>query len=406
VIVGAASIGRDMTERVAAERQRARLVAELEQAQRLESVGQLAGGIAHDFNNLVAVIMNYATFVSDELGDRPTLREDVEEIRRAAERAAALTRQLLIFSRREVAHPEILDLNSVVNDMRKLLLRTIGEHIELVTRTEANLRSVLADRGQIEQVLMNLAVNSRDAMPQGGRLVIEAENVDLDEDFVATQRNLKPGPHVRLVVADTGEGMTPEVANRAFEPFFTTKPKGQGTGLGLATVYGIVTQAGGSVKLYSQRGHGATATILLPAAGPDVRQAADATQDELMRGSGEHILVVEDEPGVRTAARRILTRGGYDVIEASTPGEALSLSGDPSRRIDLLLTDVVMPEMSGMELAARLKTIRPNMPVLYMSGYPQDVLAHQGMVASDVALIEKPFTRGTLLRSVREMFAA
>jgi PAS domain S-box-containing protein len=400
-IVGAASIGRDISDNVAAASQQERLERELQQAQRLESVGQLAGGIAHDFNNLIAVIMNYATFVSDELEDRPALREDVDEIRRAAERAATLTRQLLIFSRREVARPEILDLNSVVGDMRKLLLRTIGEHIELVTSPAPEVWSVLADRGQIEQVIMNLAVNARDAMGLGGKLVIKTENAELDEEFVASHVDLRAGSYVRLTVADTGQGMTAEVADRAFEPFFTTKPKGQGTGLGLATVYGIVSQARGRVGLYSEPGRGTTVSVLLPAAETQAAQPEPGGTADEVAGRGESVLLVEDEIAVRAAARRILSRGGYVVIEAMTPSEAITLSADRSRRIDLVLTDVVMPEMSGMDLVARLHQTRPDLPVLYMSGYPQDVIAHQGLVTGDVRLLEKPFTRRALLAAAR-----
>ena len=402
-IVGVASTGRDITDYVAAERQRERLERELQQAQRLESVGQLAGGVAHDFNNLIAVILNYATFVADELGDRPALREDVEEIRRAAERAATLTRQLLIFSRREVAHPEIIDVNSVATEMRKLLQRTIGENIELVTAPAADLWPVLADRGQIEQVIMNLAVNARDAMPQGGKLVIETQNADLDEDFVATHVDLTAGHYIRLTVADTGHGMTAEIVDRAFEPFFTTKPKGKGTGLGLATVYGIVSQARGKVGLYSEPGRGTTVTVLLPAAENSATMAEPSQGTGDMTGRGEGVLLVEDEGAVRSAARRILSKNGYRVFEAASATDAIGLSADQSRKIDLVLTDVVMPEMSGMDLVVQLHLARPDLPVLYMSGYPQDVIAHQGLVSGDVHLLEKPFTGKGLLRAVREV---
>ncbi|MDQ2912960.1 MAG: PAS domain S-box protein [Chloroflexota bacterium] len=405
-IVGIASTGRDITDYVAAARQRERLERELQQAQRLESVGQLAGGVAHDFNNLIAVIMNYATFVADELGDRPALREDVEEIRRAAERAATLTRQLLIFSRREVAHPEILDVNSVVVEMRKLLQRTIGEHIELVSTPAAELWPVLADRGQIEQVIMNLAVNARDAMPHGGKLVIETQNAELDEDFVATRVDLPTGRYMRLIVADTGQGMTAEVADRAFEPFFTTKPKGKGTGLGLATVYGIVSDARGKVGLYSEPGRGTTVTVLLPAAETAAMMAEPSQTTGESAGNGEGVLLVEDEGAVRAAARRILTKNGYRVFEAASPADAVGLGADLSRKIDLILTDVVMPDMSGMDLVALLHKSRPGAPVLYMSGYPQDVIAHQGLVTGEVHLLEKPFTRKALLRAVREVLVS
>ena len=401
-IVGVASTGRDITDYIAAARQRERLERELQQAQRLESVGQLAGGVAHDFNNLIAVIMNYAELVADELGDRPALRADVEEIRRAGERAATLTRQLLIFSRREVAHPEMLDVNSVVGEMRKLLERTIGENIELVTTTASDLWPVVADRGQLEQVIMNLAVNARDAMTQGGKLVIETQNAELDDDFVATQVDLGAGRYVRLTVADTGHGMTAEIADRAFEPFFTTKPKGKGTGLGLATVYGIVSETRGKVALYSEPGRGTTVTVLLPAGESRAVVAEPSQSPGEVAGSGEGILLVEDEAAVRAAARRILSKNGYRVFESAGPTDAISLCADPSRKIDLVLTDVVMPEMSGMDLVTRIHEVRPDLRVLYMSGYPQDVIAHQGLVTGEVHLLEKPFTQKGLLGAVRE----
>ena len=405
-IVGAASIARDITDRVAAARQRERLEAQLQHAQRLESVGQLAGGVAHDFNNLIAVILNYATFVSDELADRPAIRDDVEEIRRAAERAATLTRQLLIFSRRDVARPEILDLRAIFTDMRKLLQRTIGEHIELATNIADDLAPVSADRGQIEQVIVNLAVNSRDAMPHGGRLVLEAANRMLDADFVVTDPDLAPGRYVRIAVADTGEGMTKEVMDRAFEPFFTTKPKGKGTGLGLATVYGIVRQAGGKVGLYSEPGRGTTVTIHLPAVAAASLRAGAEVEPEDLRGHGETVLLVEDEAAVRGAARRILSQANYQVVEATGSRVAVAIAADPTRRIDLVLSDVVMPELSGVELAARLREKRAGLPVLFMSGYPQEVLAHQGLAPSNLELVEKPFSRDALLRAVRRLLHA
>jgi PAS domain S-box-containing protein len=392
---------RDLTDRVNAARQRKLLEGQLQQAQRLESVGQLAGGVAHDFNNLIAVILNYATFVSDDLGDRPALKDDVEQIKRAAERAAALTRQLLIFSRREVSRPEILDLSAVVSEMKKLLVRTIGENIELVTRVDPDLWPVVVDRGQIEQVLMNLAVNARDAMNQGGRLVIEARNVDLGEDFVKTHIESQTGRHVRLSVSDTGQGMIAEVREHAFEPFFTTKPKGEGTGLGLATVYGIVSQAGGTVELVSEVGKGTSVVVHLAASETDTQAASPEQPSDKPRGEGQTVLLVEDEAGVRSAAKRILIRDGYLVLEAPTPADAIRLGTEPSSDIDLLLTDVVMPGMSGMDVARRIQAIR-SIPVLYMSGYPQDVIAQQGLAADQVRLLEKPFTRDALLRSVQE----
>jgi PAS domain S-box-containing protein len=411
---------RDISDRVEAEREQARLVAELEQARRieadrerrlledqlnqlrrLESVGQLAGGIAHDFNNILGVIINYAQFVADELEPGSAAHDDVAEIRRAAERAAALTRQLLIFSRRDVVRPQVLALNVVVAELDKLLRRALGEHIELDTRFAPELWRVEADPGQIEQVLVNLAVNARDAMPSGGRLVLETANVELDEHSRELDASVAPGRYVRLTVGDTGVGMEPEVAARAFEPFYTTKPQGHGTGLGLTTVYGIVTEAGGNISIYSEVGHGTTVKVHLPAT-----TALPSTLDEPTAGQpaahGETVLVVEDEPGVRRVTERILRRAGYDVVAAAGGSEALEACGRSDQPIDLLLTDVVMPEMLGPELAGRAREIRPGLRVLYMSGYIHQVVggldpAH----AADLQRVEKPFTADSLLTGVR-----
>jgi PAS domain S-box-containing protein len=409
---------RDISERVEAQRTKERLEAQVEEARRieevrhrrmleeqlnqlrrLESVGQLAGGIAHDFNNLLGVIINYAQFVEDEMppGSRPA--DDVQQIRRAAERAAALTRQLLIFSRREVVRPQILDLNVVVSELDKLLRRAIGEHIELETVFDVALLPVEADPGQIEQVLVNLAVNARDAMPTGGRLVIETSNVELDAE--ALRSGLDPGTYVRLAVSDTGSGMSPAVSGQAFDPFYTTKPRGQGTGLGLSTVYGIVTEAGGDVRLYSEPGIGTTVKVELPAAaGTPVRSARDAVP--AAPGKGETVLIVEDEDNVRDLVERILGGAGYHVLLAARGRLALEMLEDNAHAVDLLLTDVVMPEMLGTELAVEATRRHPGLKVLYMSGYiHQAIAAMDGRGADDLRFVEKPFTRDTLLMAVR-----
>lgn len=392
--------GRLIADQLEAEQKDAeRLEARLHQSERLESVGQLAGGIAHDFNNLLAVILNYASFVTEELGEEHPARSDVEEIRRAADRAAALTQQLLIFSRRERVRPEVLDLNEVVSDTEKLLRRTLGEHVELVTDLASDLEPIEADRGQLEQVLVNLAVNARDAMPDGGSLTVETSHVELAEELVTAGPAVPPGRYARITVTDTGTGMSREVAERVFEPFYTTKPKGSGTGLGLATVYGIVAQAGGHIDLYSEPGLGTVFKLYLPATESSVASPAES-DFEPRRGHGETILLVEDEPAVRELTRRILSRHGYAVLEAQGPLEALETFEGHEGEVDLLLTDVVMPQMSGSELAQRISASQPEVNVLYMSGYTDDFVARQGVADDGVRLLEKPFSSDQLLVAV------
>jgi signal transduction histidine kinase len=410
---------RDITERVEAQRtkeqleaqvaearrleearDREMLEAQLNQLRRLESVGQLAGGIAHDFNNILGVIINYAQFVEEDLPPGSTAVDDVQEIRRAAERAAALTRQLLIFSRREVVRPQILDLNVVVAELDKLLRRTLGEHIELQTRFAPEPVTIEADPGQIEQVLVNLAVNARDAMPSGGRLVIETATLELDEDTLRPE--LSPGRYARLSVSDTGTGMTREVAAHAFDPFFTTKPSGEGTGLGLATVYGIVTEAGGDVRLYSESGVGTTVRVELPAiAGAPAK--SERVRAERPAGRGETVLVVEDEDSVRRLVERVLESAGYEVMVADRGAAALELL-ESRPDVDLLLTDVVMPEMLGPELVAEASRRRPDLKILYMSGYIHQVISGlDSETSDDFAFIEKPFTGEALRQAVRSV---
>jgi PAS domain S-box-containing protein len=372
------------------------------QSRRLESLGQLAGGVAHDFNNLLGVILNYADFVADELEKGTTAHTDVLEIRKAAERATELTRQLLIFSRREIVKPAPVDLNEVVGDIERLLRRTLGEHIELVAKLDPDIPAVLADPGQVEQVLVNLAVNARDAMPDGGRLVIQTSEVDLDRDFLQEHPDISPGPYVRLTVADNGTGMEPEVAARVYEPFFSTKHKGEGTGLGLATVYGIVSGAGGEISLYSEPGEGSVFRVHLPAAGSAVsvlpgEQAVDFT------GSGERVLLVEDDDTVRALARRILTEGGYDVSTTSEGAAAARLLEDPQNDFDLLVSDVVMPGMRGVELARRARELRPELPILMMSGYTTPLSDDDRRAMATSPLLEKPFSRRDLLGEVRSL---
>jgi PAS domain S-box-containing protein len=391
--------------------ERERLTRQLAQTQRLESLGQLAGGVAHDFNNLLSVILNYALFVKDELaaataGGNDGLtaaREDMEEIERAAQRAAGLTHQLLAFARREVVHPEVMSLNDVVAETEQLLRRTLGEHIELTPLLSRDQWPIIADPGQMEQVLVNLAVNARDAMPTGGTLVIETTNVDVDESYASSHSGLRPGRYVRLRVSDTGEGMDAVTLEHAFEPFFTTKPKGQGTGLGLATVYGIVTQSGGHAQLYSELGVGTTCSVMFPA----TEQPAESSGPEAVEqpgGRGELVLLVEDENGIREVARRILERHGYQVI---TDGhEAIHVARNHDGPIDLLITDVIMPHMLGKEVVERILELRPDTRVMYMSGYAAPILGAGEAIPPGMVLLEKPFTEHLLLIKVREALDA
>ncbi len=395
---------RDITDRAESEREKA-LQAQLDQARRLESVGQLAGGIAHDFNNILGVIMNYAEFVGDELEGDSQARDDVEEIRRAAERAAALTRQLLIFSRREIVQLELLDLRQVVAELENLLHRALGERVEMETRFDEGLATVEADPGQIEQVLVNLAVNARDAMPDGGRLLIEVENAELDEEYAYMHPDTEPGAYVRLKVSDTGTGMDKETVQRAFEPFFTTKGKGEGTGLGLATVYGIVTGAGGRIDIYSEPGMGTTVKVHLPSSSAGPSEDKDRAR-ERPAGRGEVVLVVEDEPDVRRMAERILAKGGYSVIGTGGGEEALDVC-KADQPIHLLLTDVIMPGMLGTELVERIRALRPELGVIFMSGYSHEVLAPEALAEQNgTAFIEKPFNAAELLQAVRGLLDA
>ena len=370
--------------------ERKRLEAQLRQSQRLESVGQLAGGIAHDFNNFLSVIRGYARFIVDGLDEDAPLRSDAVEIEKAAERAARLTSQLLVFSRHEVVQRRVLDVADVLSGLTSLLDRTLGENVRLLTDVERPLRRVEADPTQIEQVLVNLAVNARDAMPSGGELRIELANVAEGPGGV---------PAVRLCVRDTGTGMAPDVLERAFEPFYTTKPKGEGTGLGLATVYGIVTQTGGTIEIDSTPGEGTTIQVLLPAT--DAQLPEEAEPDDGSDGitQGETILVVEDEDAVRRLTCRILAREGYTVLEAPDGRHALNTWDAHPGDIDLLLTDVVMPGMSGKELAERLG-IEP----VFMSGYTDDVMLRHGM--EGLRLVQKPFDAQTLLGAVRSALDA
>ncbi|BCJ51597.1 hypothetical protein Asp14428_30720 [Actinoplanes sp. NBRC 14428] len=385
------------------ERHQLQAEAHSHRSQRLEALGQLAGGIAHDFNNLLGVIVNYANFVIEEAEsptpDVATIAADARQVVKAGERGTALTHQLLKFARREVVRPQVLDLNEAVADVEGLLRRSIGEHITLITRPAASLPPVTCDPGQIEQLLVTLGVNARDAMPSGGSLVIDTA---VSHIAPGEHAELAAGEYVRLRVCDSGRGMAPDVVERAFEPFFTTKPNHQATGLGLATVYGIVTQAGGSVSLASEPGVGTTVTVLLPSSEGVEPEPEPAAGPVATGGHGETLLVVEDEAALRDVAGRILSGAGYHVLTADGGPNALRLAELHEGAIDLLVSDVVMPGMLGKELAERLTGVRPATRVLYMSGYAQPVLASQGTLDPGVALLEKPFTAEDLLAAVRK----
>ena len=374
--------------------------AQLLHAQKLEAIGRLAGGVAHDFNNIITAILGYCELMRlDSPRDDPR-HGDLEEINAAAERAATLTRQLLAFSRRQVLDPQSLHLNEVVAEMDRMLRRLIGEDMELRTHLDPDLGWVRADLGQIEQVMMNLVVNARDAMPDGGMVTISTANVELGKDIGAHLEG-GPGPHVMLAVSDTGCGMDADTRSRLFEPFFTTKPQGKGTGLGLATVYGIVRQSGGTIYVYSEPGRGSTFKIYLPEVAPPATRAARVSQPPPRLDGDETVLLVEDESAVRALARKVLETHGYTVLEADRGARALELSDAHRGVVHLLVTDVVMPEMGGREVAQQLARRRPDMRVLFMSGYTDDAVVLHGVLAADVAYLQKPFTPQGLLRKVR-----
>ena len=389
-------IAEDITERAALELQ-------LLQSQKMEAVGRLAGGVAHDFNNLLTVIKGYGELMLEELTTNDPMRAEVEEVQKAADRAASLTRQLLAFSRRQVMAPKIIDLNSVVANMDKLLRRLLGEDVEFHTVLDANLGRVKADPGQVEQVIMNLAVNARDAMPGGGKLTIETMNLDLDTFYAREHVTVAAGPYAMIAVSDTGVGMDAETQSHIFEPFFTTKELGKGTGLGLSTVYGIVKQSGGYIWVYSELGRGTTFKVYLPRVGEEAESLeSEGTGHETHRGS-ETVLLVEDEDGVRALIRQVLIRNGYKVLESRHGEEAALLADGHKGPIHLLLTDVVLAKMSGRELAQRLAPSRPRMQVIFMSGYTDEAIIHHGMLTPGTKFLQKPFTTDTLMHTVREV---
>jgi PAS domain S-box-containing protein len=392
----AVGISQDITSRRLLEQQ-------YQQAQKMEAIGRLAGGVAHDFNNLLTAILGYCELLLDNVKTEDPLRLDIEEIQRAGTSAARLTRQLLAFSRKQIIEPALLDVNAIIVGMRGMIGRLIGEQISIRVNLAADPMMVFADAGQIEQVLLNLSVNAKDAMPNGGTLTLQTARVELDENYAATHFATKPGTYVALSVTDTGTGMTPEVKAHLFEPFFTTKEVGKGTGLGLATVHGIVARCCGSVGVYSEIGHGTSFVVYLPAADEvPVGSPAVAVASVHARASGETVLVVEDADGLRELARRLLQRHGFRALVASNAEEAARLF-DQHDEIDVLLTDVIMPGATGPELTAQLVRRRPGLKVIYMSGYTEDAIVQHGVLKPGIAFLHKPFNSDTLFRKIQEV---
>ncbi|WP_285556754.1 PAS domain-containing hybrid sensor histidine kinase/response regulator [Actinoplanes regularis] len=402
-VTGVSVLAHDITARKAAEAQEQMLRDRSQAAERLESLGKLAGGVAHDFNNMLAIIGNYATFITEQTPPDSTIHADATQITTSAQRAAALADQLMIFARTEPATIEVFDLNTTLADVRRLLQRTLGEDIHLaVTPSDVEL-PIRADPARIQQVLLNMAFNARDAMPAGGTLIIEATPIDLDPQSTSPSLGLDPGRYARLLVSDTGTGIPPEVVERVFEPFFSTKPKGQGTGLGLATAYGTVTQLGGQIKIYSEVDVGTTMRVYLPlVARPAAEQVVTGPAAKPPRGQGQVVLAVDDEAAIRHLVARILNRNGYATLIAESGPHALSLV--EQEHVDLLLTDIIMPEMNGRDLADALRRKDPGLPVIYMSGYSDGLLSAQHLLTETTQLIQKPFTAGELLHTVHTLF--
>ena len=398
VVRGVVINARDVTERRSLERQ-------LLQAQKMEAVGRLAGGIAHDFNNVLTAIFGYADLLTEELPAGSPARQDLEEIRKAATRASALTRQLLAFSRQQVLAPMVLSVNDLVDDVDKMLRRLVGEDVELRLNLARDAGNVRADSGQLQQVIMNLVVNARDAMPTGGKLVIETADAELTEQYAELHQAVIPGRYVMLAVSDTGVGMDAQTKARIFEPFFTTKEKGKGTGLGLSTVYGIVKQSGGYVWVYSEPGHGTTFKLYLPRVDAPAEPQAPPRETATLTGT-ETILLAEDDEILRPLTKGLLAKLGYTVLDAESAEQALAVAGARQGPIHLLVADVVMPGASGRELARRLAQSRPETRVLYVSGYTDDAIVHHGMLDPGLKFLQKPFTPAALARKVREVLDA
>jgi PAS domain S-box-containing protein len=405
-VIGMAGTLQDVSEQKRAEREQARLQEQLQQATKMEAVGRLAGGVAHDFNNLLTVISGNVELAKLELNDADPLRQYLDGVSDAAASAAELTNQLLAFSRRQIIEPRNVNLNDLVGSLRKMLVRLIGEHITMETKFAGDLGAVKIDPGQFDQVIINLAVNARDAMPKGGRLIIETSNREIDDAWCELHPEMKPGPFVMLAVTDSGHGMSKEVRERIFEPFFTTKPKGHGTGLGLAMIFGVVHQVGGAIDVYSEVGQGTVFKIYLPRVDEPTEQLEQPTATADYSKGNERILLVEDESAVRELATKLLTRQGYRVLAAHNGDEALAYAERCKEPINLLFTDVVLPGMNGRELAERLRLIHPETALLFTSGYTEDTILRTGVMSDQFAFISKPYSLRAVARRVREVLDA
>jgi two-component system cell cycle sensor histidine kinase/response regulator CckA len=399
---GTCILSLDITDRKRAAATLARTEEQLRHAQKMEAVGRLAGGVSHDFNNVLSVVLSYTDMILSDLKSDDPMRADIEEIHKAGVRAADLTRQLLTFSRQQVVLSKVVDLNQIIAGMERLVGRLLGADVEVTLLPAARLGKVKADPGQIEQIVMNLVVNARDAMPQGGRLTVQTNNMELDEHYASEHLGVTAGPHVMLAVTDTGIGMDKETLAQVFEPFFTTKEKGKGTGLGLSIVFGIVKQSGGHVWVYSEPGKGTTFKVYLPRT--DARADVSPSQPPPAEGGrgSETILLVEDDEQVRAVARGILRRSGYTVLEAPGAGEALLVVEQYGARINLIVTDVVLPRMNGPQLVERIRISRSDIKVLFMSGYTDEAIIQHGLLDSGVVFLQKPITPDSLTRKVRE----
>ena len=400
-VTGVQGALQDITQQKTGEARHQKLEEQLLQAQKMEAIGSLAGGIAHDFNNLLSVILSYSELIITDLPAGNAAVDDLKEIIKAGERASKLTRQLLAFSRKQILQPVVLEFNPVVVGVQKMLVRLLGEDLKLTLLLDADTGKVFADEGQLEQVILNLVVNARDAMPDGGSVTIETASIDLDEEYAAGHAGVVAGPHVMLAVTDTGIGMDKATQARIFEPFFTTKDKSKGTGLGLSTVYGIVQQSGGHIWVYSEPGQGTTFKLYLPRTDRRVSPQVEAPPTPISLRGNETILLVEDEEQVRTVMCSVLRAHGYNVLEAQNGGEAFLLCEQFTATIHLLVTDVVMPRMSGRQLAERLRPLRPLMPVLYVSGYTENTIVHHGILDAGIEFLAKPIMPGPLLTRVR-----